>query len=314
MTKIKIIFIGSGPVSAESLLFLDQVFDVEAVITKSKPKHHKITPPVHEYSERLGLKIFLANSKSELDNLLNFNTFESQVAVLIDYGVIISQEAIDKFPAGIINSHFSLLPEWRGADPITFSLLSGQKQTGVSLMLLTAGMDEGPIIVQKSIDIDKEDTGISLTTKLINISNELLRDSLKMYLDKKLEPLDQIKSATDRGANPTPSYSRKITKKDGDINWDQPAENIERQVRAFQPWPRSFTHIGQNLLVNINKVLINEEIKLLAGEVKCDKNRLFIGTATQALEILDLQPAGKKNMSASEFIRGYLNKLFVQIN
>jgi len=314
MSKIKIVFIGSGPVSAESLNFLANKFDVEAVITKKSPDYHKGSPPVFDSAKNFGLPVYTANTKNELDDLLVGLSFKSSLAVLIDYGVIVSQRAIDKFPLGIINSHFSLLPEWRGADPITYAILSGQKHTGVSLMMLTKGMDEGPILAQKKIEISENDTGISLTKKLIGLSNVLIEETLEQYVNGKVMPIDQLKYAERLGFKGVPTYSKKIAKSDGKIDWRESAENIERKVRAFQPWPRSFTAIGDNLTVSIIDAQIAKKVKLKPGEISAKDNRLLVGTGSCALEINHLQPANKKPMSSDEFLRGYLNKLFVQIN
>jgi methionyl-tRNA formyltransferase len=125
-TSKTILFFGSGPVAAASLRSLADNFSVEAVITKAVPAHHKGVAPVEELAGELGLPIIFASTKKELDEVFTERTFTSKVGVVVDYGVIISQEVIDVFPLGIVNSHFSLLPEWRGADPITFSILSGQ--------------------------------------------------------------------------------------------------------------------------------------------------------------------------------------------
>src|SRR5687768_10593623 len=125
-----IVFFGSGPVAAESLRLLAQDFTIEAVITKPRAAHHKGDVPVLTLAESLGLPTETAYDKKSLDKLFETKAFKSRLGVLVDFGIIVSQAVIDYFPFGIVNSHFSLLPEWRGADPITFSILSGQKETG----------------------------------------------------------------------------------------------------------------------------------------------------------------------------------------
>ena len=137
-----IVFFGSGPVAAKSLELLAQNFEIEAVVTKPQPAHHKEPFPVLALSEKLGLKIFTPDGKAALSELFASNPVTSRLGIVIDYGFIINRDVINYFDLGIINSHFSLLPEWRGADPITFSILSGQKQTGISLMLIDEKMDE----------------------------------------------------------------------------------------------------------------------------------------------------------------------------
>src|SRR5215203_4291228 len=133
-----IVFFGSGPVAARSLELLAQNFEIEAVVTKPQPAHHKQPFPVLVVAKNLGLRIFTPSGRSELSELFSKRPVASQLGVVIDYGFIVNQDVIDYFPLGIVNSHFSLLPRWRGADPISFSILSGDAETGVSLMLIVS--------------------------------------------------------------------------------------------------------------------------------------------------------------------------------
>ena len=135
---MELVFFGSGPVAAASLKKLAKHFVIEAVITKPQPAHHREPFPVLALAEELGLRTLTPNSKQELSDLFSTKPVKSKLGVVIDYGFIINQDVIDSFPHGIVNSHFSLLPEWRGADPISFSILSGQQKTGVSLMVIDA--------------------------------------------------------------------------------------------------------------------------------------------------------------------------------
>ncbi len=154
-TKPSVVFFGTGPVAARSLELLLENFAIEAIVTKPRPAHHRGSVPVLTVAENHSLPTVLVSSKHEASDAVQKANFKSNVGVLIDFGIIVSRDVIDAFPRGIINSHFSLLPEWRGADPITFSLLSGQKKTGVSLMHLVEAMDEGPLLgigIQEDID------------------------------------------------------------------------------------------------------------------------------------------------------------------
>ena len=141
--KDSIVFFGSGPVAAKSLSLLAENFEIESIITKPAT--------VGEMTAALArtVPVFAVSNKAELDKLISETSFKSQLAILIDFGIIVSRHVIDAFSHGIINSHFSVLPEWRGADPISFAILSGQAKTGVSLMLLDEGMDTGKILVTK---------------------------------------------------------------------------------------------------------------------------------------------------------------------
>src|SRR5579875_3987803 len=129
-----IVYFGAGPVAAKALRLLAQSFPIEAVITKPKPEHHKELPPVLAACHELGLhNVHTVANKAELSELFANHHFGSRAGVVIDFGIIIAQDVINAFELGIINSHFSLLPRWRGADPITFAILSGDEETGVSL-------------------------------------------------------------------------------------------------------------------------------------------------------------------------------------
>lgn len=290
-----IVFFGSGPVAAKSLLLLSKDFEIEAVITK--PGMNKRDPvPVMDLSEKLGLKTLTPSNKNELNDLFKTRPVKSQVAVLIDYGIIVSQEVIDYFPLGIVNSHFSLLPEWRGADPITFSILSGQKETGVSLMLINAQMDEGKLLSQASIRIDNL-TGPELTDKLISLSHKMLSEFLPKYISNTLTPYDQDSSIK-------PTYSRKLTKSDGHIDWNKSAEQLSREVRAYVEWPKSHTNIvGKDVVITkAHSVNLSGE----PGKVEADKNSLTVFTGEGALVIDRLKPLGKSEMDSKAFISGYL--------
>lgn len=313
MNKISVVFFGAGPVASKSLEFLADNFSVEAVVTKPKLAHHKGDFPVYDLAEKLNLPITTAVNKADLDDKINSSEFSSSLGVIIDFGIIVSKAVMDKFPKGIVNSHFSLLPQWRGADPITYSLLSGQESTGVSLMLLTEGMDEGPILAQEPLNIAAEDTGTSLTEKLIYLSNKMLEEHLPAYYEDKIIPTEQRIFAETHGINPEPTYSSKIKKQDGVIDWSKPGEQIERDIRAYQPWPKCHSKVGDNLSIIILKAVIIDALQMKPGEIKVESGRLFIGTGTSPIELLEVQPYGKNKMLVGDFLRGYSNKLFVQL-
>lgn len=284
-----IVFFGSGPVAARCLELLLEHYDIEAVVTKPRPPHHKYDVPVIEIASNHNLSILTAANRTELDGLISAQNFTSEIAVLIDFGIIVSKKIIDAFPLGIVNSHFSLLPEWRGADPITYAILSGQPKTGVSLMLIDEGMDTGKILTRRSIDIAPDDTSVSLTDKLIRLSSELLNECLPGYISGSLKPKNQ--PHPDRA-----TYSRKLTKLDGIIDWSESAATIERKVRAYQPWPRCST------------VINNHRIIILKSHVSDNKKTpLDIQCGDGAFLSIDqlIAPSGK-TMSGDAFLRGYL--------
>ena len=297
MEKPRVVFFGTGPVAAKSLELLCAWADIEAVITKPRPAHHKGDFPVLDVAQQLKLKVLTVTDKQSLTELLATKPVTSQLAILVDFGIIVPQVVIDYFPLGIINSHFSVLPEWRGADPITFAILSGQDVTGVSIMLLTAGLDEGPLLGYGEQPLTGHETAAELTDKLILLSDVLLQQEVPPHIAQPTKGVPQ--TATKREQ----SYSRKLTKDDGLLDFTKPAERLEREIRAFADWPKSRT------------TLANKEVVITAAHVQdgsgtpgtiWHEGKSFgFHTADKILVIDRLKPAGKSEMTAEAFLNGY---------
>lgn len=295
-TSEPIVFFGSGPVAAASLRLLAQSFEIEAVVTKPRPAHHKGDVPVLTAAEELALPVHTVTNRRTLDELISSNPFKSKLGILIDFGIIVSQQAIDYFPHGIINSHFSLLPEWRGADPITFAVLSGQKVTGVSLMMLVARMDEGPILGYGVHQLTNDITVPELTDQLIDLSYNLLVSIVPEYLAGNVRPQPQT---TEIEA----TYSRKITKDDGKVDWRKSAVQIEREIRAFIEWPKSRATIA-----NRDAIITKAHVTPVDGPpgiVDVRGKELIVHCGEGSLVIDRVKPAGKQEMTGEAFIAGY---------
>jgi methionyl-tRNA formyltransferase len=288
------VFFGTGPVAARCLELLLQHTAVEAVVTKPRPAHHRGAMPVLDIAEKYNLRVVTAHNKSSLDTAIQDADFTSRYAVLIDFGIIVSRHVIDSFPLGIVNSHFSLLPLLRGADPITWAIANGDEKTGVSLMLIDEGMDTGQLLTQKTLHLATDETTISLTQKLIILSDELIKEYVPRYLDGLLAPKNQ--PHPDRA-----TYSRKLTKADGVIDWTQPAAVIEQRIRAFIDWPQSRTTLG-DIEVIITKAHVSEHYETELS-VHCGDDKF--------LTIDALKPLGKKEMPAKAFLAGYSSHLKV---
>lgn len=296
-TSKTIVFFGSGPVAAKSLELLAQDFQVEAVVTKPA-KNSRDAVPVIEVANKLDLPVLTPTNKTELEQLFKSRPFTSKAGVLIDYGIIVPQEVIDYFPLGIVNSHFSLLPEWRGADPITFSLLSGQSKTGVSLMLINAAMDEGLLIAQSSLEIEPSWTGPELTEQLIQLSNDMLKKELPLYLEGSISPYEQDQTVE-------PTYSRKLTKDDGILDWNKSAKQLNQEIKAYIDWPKSHANIkGSDVIITKAHVI---SVSGQPGSVSIDNKELLVFCGEGALAIDRLKPLGKNDMDARSFIAGYIS-------
>ncbi|HSX44515.1 MAG TPA: methionyl-tRNA formyltransferase [Candidatus Saccharimonadales bacterium] len=299
---ISIVFFGSGPVAATALESLSQNFTIEAVVTKPQPEHHKEEFPVLKLAKAKKFKVLIAQNKQQLSDLFKTKPVKSQIGVVIDYGVIVPKDLIDYFPLGIVNSHFSLLPQWRGADPITFALLSGQSKTGVSLMLIDENLDTGQLITQKVLHIQPDDDIDSLTKRLIELSDQLLKDYLPRYISGQVKPHNQ----------PHPdrvTYSRKLTKEDGLIDWTKPAVELERQVKAFKQWPKSYTSLGGKEVIITKARSSNQSSESQPGQIITDNKLLAVQTGDGLLVIERLKPAGKNEMPAKAFLAGYSRQL-----
>lgn len=291
MKKPQIVFFGSGPVAAKCLKLLEKHCDIEAVITKHTTVREMnvltSNPPVHAVS-----------SKVELSDLIRSSQFTSNVAILIDFGIIVSKQVIDSFEKGIINSHFSLLPQWRGADPITFSILSGQEKTGVSLMAINEGMDTGKLIATKSMKIRSDITGPELTNQLVTLSDAMLQKYLPPYLNDKIKPRQQ--PHPDRA-----TYSRKLTKADGILDFNKPAVQLEREVRAYREWPKSRTQIAGKDVVILEATVNAKSTGKIGNVFKTEDKKIGINTSSGTLIIEALKPAGKNVMASEAFLAGY---------
>lgn len=296
-----IVFFGTGPVAAASLDYIRRIFNIEAVVTKPRVPGFKGLTPVEELAKVHGYPTHFVTKRADLDELFHNTEFQSSLGIVVDFGIIISSDVIGRFHHGIVNSHFSLLPRWRGADPISYTILSGDEKAGVSLMVIDEGLDTGKLITYKSISMDPKETTATLTEKLIELSNELIEAHLPRYLAGEVQPKTQ----------PHPdrvTFSHKIHKSDAIVNWNEPAAVIERRVRAYQPWPQMRTTLAgiELIITEANIVVANDPVP---GKITAEKSRLLVGTAENWLEITKLKPSGKKEMPIQAFLAGYRQQL-----
>lgn len=284
----KIVFFGSGPVACKTLVGLLPHFEIEAIITKPRAVGYRGSVPVLELAKEKGIATYTPINKQGLTNLFNEHKFSSTTGLVVDYGIIISRSVIDSFKMGIVNSHFSLLPEWRGADPITFSILSGQKETGVSLMVINEKLDEGQLIAQKPLKLTSTVTTPELTDQLITLSNEMLITYLPQYMVGNVSLYPQPQKPV--------TYSRKLTKDDSELDLKKSAAQLQREIRAFAGWPKSRLDIFGHSVI-IKKARVASGITDGALVVACGNNSF--------LEIQELTAPSGRTMSGADFLRGY---------
>jgi len=224
--------------------------------------------------------------------------FGASAAVLIAYGKIVPRAVLDLFPDGIVNIHPSLLPRHRGSAPIENTILDGDRQTGVSLMRLSAKMDTGPLYDQKTVALNGTETKQHLVDRLSAIGVDMVLEHLPKIIDSTAKPTPQTGAAT---------YDRLITKTDGRIDWSKPADRLEREVRAFLEWPKSYTKLGDKevIITGSHAVLVNNP-GVKPGDIEILKEGvLTVQCGVGYLCIDKLIPAGKQEMSAAAFLAGY---------
>jgi methionyl-tRNA formyltransferase len=233
--------------------------------------------------------------------------YQPDLIVVAAYGLILPQAILDIPPHGCINTHASLLPRWRGASPITSAILGGEDITGVTLMRMDAGVDTGPLIASRGIRIDPNDTTGILSDKLSNLAANLLLETLPSWLDGKIDPIPQAGES---------SFTGMVRKEDGLIDWNRPAVEIHRAVRAYNPWPSAYTFWqpppprgaagGEAMLIKIWRAEVSEATGLQPpGHVMNIRDGIAVSTGSGLLILKEVQIAGKRTMAVEEFVKGH---------
>ncbi|MBI2552621.1 methionyl-tRNA formyltransferase [Candidatus Uhrbacteria bacterium] len=302
----RLVFFGTPEFAVPTLTALDDAgFEIAAVVTQpDKPVGRGLrveTPPVKVKAEELGLTVLqplsLGNAATSLSDELR-----ADFGVVVAYGKIIPKDVLNVFPRGILNVHPSRLPKYRGPSPIQAAILNGDRETGVTIMLLDEGMDHGAILAQAKIAITPKATGNSLNETLAQTGAKLLVETLPKYLAGEIKPQEQDHAQA--------TYTKILTREDGHIDWNKPAQYIERQVRAYDAWPGTWTLWERRRLKILRAVLRHNTIGCAANRApgyvwKPEDRRLAVNCGAGSLILEQLQIEGKKPMSADEFLRGY---------
>lgn len=300
--SLTLVFCGTPRFAVPTLVKLvDAGFDLRLVVSQpDKPRGRGLelaASPVTQRARELGLPI------SQPDKIKNNEEFRAQLAairpdaiVVVGYGRIIPQWMIDLPKLGNINLHASLLPKYRGAAPIQWAIASGDNVTGVTTMRIDAGLDTGDILLQQKIAIEPNDTTETLAPRMAAIGAELMVETLHSLQAGTVHPKPQDHSKA--------SLAPILKKEDGQIDFSRTAQEICNRLRGFQPWPGAFTTFrGKNLNIWA-AVPVGRNIP--AREMVLEGSRIFCGCGGKtALEILEVQPEGKKRMSAGDFLHGY---------
>lgn len=269
---------------------------VAVVCNKDKPTGRKqvlTPPPVKETAISLGIPVFQYD-KIRVEGVEDLKKINPDIMITCAFGQILSQEILDIPKFGVINIHASLLPKYRGASPIHYAILNGEKKTGITIMKTDIGIDTGDILLQKSLDIGEKETCGELFTRLSLLGAECVTDALELIM--------QDKAVFVRQNEELASYTKMIKKENALIDWTQSAERIVNTVRAFNPAPTAFTFLNGEPF----KVFSAEkrEMKGDAGKILVSDKEIVVGAGENSVALIKVCKAGGKPMSAADFLRG----------
>lgn len=302
---LKIVFFGTHTFAATILqgLIDSGLFDIQIVITKpDRPvgrKQELQKSPVKLLAKKHALQLAQPPSLKTFD-FTDFKDF-MDLGIVAQYGLIIPQRVLDLPKMGIINVHTSLLPKYRGASPIQTALMNGETQTGVTIMKMDAGLDTGPIILQKPLNIAQNDTYTTLDQKMAKIAILGLLEAIPGYISGALQPVPQDNSKA--------TVTKQLTREDGRVDWQKTAQEIYNQWRGLTPWPGVWTDALEDKRMKLLSI-VHVDQTLAPGRLEIRDKEILVGTKKGSIKILELQAEGRKKQSAREFINGYLCKHF----
>ena len=298
---MRLIFAGTPEFAVAALAALiDAKHDIAMVLTQpDRPAGRGLreTPsPVKRLAQQQGIDVFQPITLKTPDNQAKIAAVKADAMVVAAYGLILPQAVLDIPRLGCINIHGSLLPRWRGAAPIHRAILAGDRETGITIMQMAAGLDTGPTLLRESIPIDAKDTTATLHDQLATLGGKLIVRALEQLQNGALPATPQ----PDEGV----TYAAKINKSEARIDWNLPAAEIERQVRAFNPFPIAQTRWRGETLRIWKAELAGEENRNPGSIVTVEKDRIVVACGAGTLALTELQRAGGKRLAARAFLQG----------
>ena len=294
----KVVFMGSPDFSLPTLRALAEKYNVVGVVTQpdraSGRGRELKAPPVKSLAQELNIPVIQPEKLRQPEAMEQLRAWSPDLIVVAAFGQILKKDVLYLPRFGSINVHASLLPRWRGAAPVNAAILHGDETTGVSIMKMDVGLDTGPILSQRSIPLTPEDTAGSVLEKLSHLGADLLIETLPDYLSGKIEPVSQSEESM--------TYAPLLKKEEGQLNFTRPAEELERRVRAFNPWPGAFMDFDGALLKVHRAHVAKGEAKV--GQRSMYEGQPAVGTADGLLVLDEVQPAGKKSMGGKSFLAG----------
>ncbi len=300
---MKIVFMGTPDYAATALeAILQAGYEVTGVVCQpDKPKGRSgalAACPVKECALKYNLPVFQPERIKRPEAVAELKKFPADVFVVAAFGQILSEEILTMPKYGCINIHASLLPKYRGAAPIQWCIVDGEKETGVTIMQMDAGIDTGDILFTKKVAITEEETGGSLFDKLSQAGAELIVEALPKIEAGEVSPVKQDETQS--------NYARMLKKEDGQINWNRPAEEIGRQVRGMDPWPSAYTYYkGKQFKIWKAEAVAGGTEGLQPGTIaQIEKQGIWIACGSGMLQVTEAQLEGKKRMSAADLMNG----------
>lgn len=300
---MKILFMGTPDIAASILSkIIEAEHEVIAVITqpdKEKGRGKELSfPPVKELALKENLTVYQPKKVREPEFVQKVKDMAPEVIVVAAFGQLLPKDLLDIPPYGCINVHASLLPKYRGAAPIQYAIINGEKETGITIMHMDVQLDTGDMILQGKIPISEDETGGSLHDKLAVLGGDLL-----------IEALEKIKNGTAERIPQEDEHAtlvRTISKEMGNIDFTMPAIQIERLIRGLNPWPSAFTYLEGKTLKLWKAEVEESDLKAEPGTiVEIRKDAVVVMTGEKVLVIKELQLEGKKRMSTDAFLRGF---------
>ena len=295
----KIVFMGSPDFAVPTLAMLGTNYDLVGVVTQPDQPAGRgcilTPPPVKVLAQSIHIPIIQPVNLKDENALKQLVDWKPDLIIVVAFGQILRKNVLDLPPLGCINVHASLLPRWRGAAPIQAAILAGDLETGVTIMKLDRGVDTGPILTKKNVTILPDDTNQSMGFHLSNIGAELLMDTIPRYIAGNIQAITQDETFS--------TYAPMIKKEQSELNFYQPIDFLERQVRAYYPWPGTFMNFKGNTL-KIHKAHILQDENSIIGVRGIIEGYPVVGGRGGWLVLDIVQPAGKKALPGDRFLLG----------
>lgn len=310
---MRILPLGTGPFAVPTFRWLlDSLHEVPALVTRpthsSKGREKTPLNPMRDLAEQRKLEIYAPESINTDEARQKLASWQPDLLMVCDYGQILLRETLAAAPLGGINLHASLLPKYRGAAPIHWAIYNGDAETGVTVIHMTPRLDGGPCLAVRRTTIGTEETSPELEQRLSILGVEAVQEAIEeLSRWDRVSPIGEIQDQSQATKAP------RLKKTDGAVDWNRSAEQIRNQVRAFKPWPATYTNWhragAEPLRIVLDKVSVasrTEHCSVPPGQVVLsDGKQLIIATGKGGLSIHALQPAGKRVMDIAEFLRGY---------